>query len=106
MGLSIVSISQEIKELFKKPRLLIQYLILNFFLISVGVAAVVYSKKEILLEHTRVQSEQILNVGQALEGVDLPPKVEQKVDQLEQRAEQSLKGDETEDPKAQSSSAK
>lgn len=95
---------QEIKELFKKPRLLIQYLILNFFLISVGIAAVVYSKKEILLEHTKVQSEQILNVTQGLEGIDLPPKVETKVNQLQKGAERTLEGVVSEDPKAKSSS--
>ena len=57
---------QEIKDLLQRPRLLIQYLILNFFLISVGIAAVVYTKKVVILEHSRVQSEQILNVSRNL----------------------------------------
>lgn len=98
---------QEIKDLFQRPRLLIQYLILNFFLISVGVAAVVYTKKEMILEHSRVQSEQILNVSRKLDGVDLPRNVEKDINHLQQNAEQTLKeDDQSELPKTPASSAK
>lgn len=98
---------QEIKDLFQRPRLLIQYLILNFFLISVGVAAVVYTKKGVILEHSRVQSEQILNVSRKLDGVDLPRNVEKDINHLQQNAEQTLKeDDQSELPKTPASSAK
>lgn len=98
---------QEIKDLLQRPRLLIQYLILNFFLISVGVAAVVYTKKGVILEHSRVQSEQILNVSRKLDGVDLPRNVEKDINHLQQNAEQTLKqDDQSELPKTQASSAK
>ena len=98
---------QEIRDLFQRPRLLIQYLILNFFLISVGVAAVVYTKKEMILEHSRVQSEQILNVSRKLDGVDLPRNVEKDINHLQQNAEQTLKeDDQSELPKTPASSAK
>ena len=98
---------QEIKDLLQRPRLLIQYLILNFFLISVGVAAVVYTKKGVILEHSRVQSEQILNVSRKLDGVDLPHNVEKDINHLQQNAEQTLKEDNrSELPKTPASSAK
>ena len=98
---------QEIKDLFQRPRLLVQYLILNFFLISVGVVAVVYTKKVMILEHSRVQSEQILNVSRKLDGVDLPRNVEKDINHLQQNAEQTLKeDDQSELPKTPASSAK
>lgn len=98
---------QEIRDLFQRPRLLIQYLILNFFLISVGLAVVVYTKKEMILEHSRVQSEQILNVSRKLDGVDLPRNVEKDINHLQQNAEQTLKeDDQSELPKTPASSAK
>lgn len=98
---------QEIKDLFQRPRLLVQYLILNFFLISVGVAAVIYTKKGVILEHSRVQSEQILNVSRKLDGVDLPRNVEKDINHLQQNAEQTLKeDDQSELPKTPASSAK
>lgn len=91
---------QETKDLFQRPRLLIQYVVLNFFLISVGLAAVVYTKKELALEHSKTQSEQIINVGQQLRGVDLPPSVERN-------AEQTLSGvNQSENPKTGGSSSK
>lgn len=97
----------EIKDLLQRPRLLIQYLILNFLLISVGVAAVVYTKKGVILEHSRVQSEQILNVSRKLDGVDLPNNVEKDINHLQQNAEQTLKQDnQSELPKTPASSAK
>lgn len=98
---------QEIKDLFQRPRLLIQYVVLNFFLISVGLAAVVYTKKELALEHSKIQSEQIINVGQQLRGVDLPPNVERNINQLQRNAEQTLtEVDQSENPKTEGSSSK
>lgn len=98
---------REIKDLLQRPRLLIQYLILNFLLISVGAAAVVYTKKGVILEHSRVQSEQILNVSRELDGVDLPRNVQKDINHLQQNAEQTLKEDnQSELPKTPASSAK
>ena len=99
---------QEIKDLIHRPRLLIQYLVLNFFLISVGVAAVVYTKKEIVLEHTRVQSEQILKTTGKLDAVPLPANVETSVNRLKQGAEKTLEetGPATHAPKKTDSSDK
>ena len=97
---------QEIRELLQKPRLLLQYVILNFFLISLGVAAVVYTKKEMALEHARVQSEQIINTTEKLNGVDLPPSVERDVNRLQQGAETILREDTQTNPKAHGSSTK
>lgn len=98
---------QEIKDLLQRPRLLMQYVILNFFLISVGVAAVVYTKKEMVLEHQRMQSEQILDVSRKLDGVDLPKNLENDVDHLEQNAESTLKEtDDSDNPKTSASSTK
>ena len=82
---------QEIKDLVQKPRLLLQYVVLNFFLISVGLAAVMYIKKEAILEHQRTQGELIINVNRQLDGVDLPPKAERQLDELEHDAQKSLK---------------
>ena len=90
---------QETKDLFQRPRLLIQYVVLNFFLISVGLAAVVYTKKELALEHSKTQSEQIINVGQ--------PSVERNINQLQRNAEQTLSGvNQSENPKTGGSSSK
>lgn len=82
---------QEIKDLFQRPRLLLQYVVLNFFLISVGLAAVMYIKKESILEHQRTQGELIMNVNRQLDGVDLPPKAERDLNILQKDAEKSLK---------------
>lgn len=81
---------QEIKDLFHRPRLLIQYLVLNFFLISVGVASVMYTKKELVKEHTRVQSEQIIITAGKLDEVPLPKNVERSVNRLKAGAEKTL----------------
>lgn len=98
---------QETKDLFQRPRLLIQYVVLNFFLISVGLAAVVYTKKELALEHSKTQSEQIINVGRQLRGVDLPPSVERNINQLQRNAEQTLSEvNQPESPKTGGSSSK
>lgn len=99
---------QEIRDLFNNPRLLIQYVVLNFFLLSVGVAAVVYTKKEMALEQSRVQSQQILKTTGKLESVQLPENVEKSVTRLKEGAQQTLEetGPATSDPKVQGSSTK
>ena len=84
---------QEIKDLFNRPRLLIQYVVLNFFLISVGLAAVVYTKKEWVVEVNRVQSEQILTTADKLEKVELPANVEKSVNKLKEGAKKSLEAE-------------
>lgn len=63
---------KEIENLFNRPRLLVQYVVLNFFLISVGVAAVAYTRNELVVEQSKVQSEQTLNTG----GVSTDPKAQ------------------------------
>jgi uncharacterized membrane protein len=84
-----------------------QYVVLNFFLVSVGVAAVVYVKKELAVQHTIKQSEQILKVGEKLEKVDLPPSVEKDVRKLQKNAEKTLEqGNSTSTPPENQSSKK
>lgn len=78
---------QEIKKVFARPRLLVQYIVLNFFLVSVGGAAVVYIKKEALVSYQVQQNEMIVSLIKALDSVNLPVTVEQKVNNLEQSAE-------------------
>lgn len=93
---------KEIKDLFKRPRLLVQYAVLNFFLISVGVgvAAVTYTRNELVVEQSKVQSEKIISTTQSLENVHLPAHIKDDSLNLKQNAEQTLKVDGvTTDPK-------
>ena len=53
------------------------------------------------------QSEQIINVGRQLRGVDLPPSVERNINQLQRNAEQTLSEvNQPENPKTGGSSSK
>jgi hypothetical protein len=78
---------QEIKDHWPRPRLLVQYVVLNFFLLSVGGAAVVYIKNEALTTYQQKQNELIIEVSKDLDKVTLPARVEEKVDALELNAE-------------------
>ena len=91
---------KEIEDLFNRPRLLVQYAVLNFFLISVGVAAVTYTRNELVVEQSKVQSEKIISTTQSLENVHLPAHIKDDIINLKQNAEQTLKVDGvTTDPK-------
>lgn len=89
---------QAIKDVLKRPRLVIQYCILNFFLLSVGLAAVVYIQKEALENYQQYQNQLILHVSKDLNKVDLPARTEDDVRKLQLNAEvkvgdQSVKTD-------------
>lgn len=74
-------LTHEIKGLLHNPRLLFQYAILNFFLISVGTAAVVYIKKEAVIEYQVKQGEQI---GRAVDGLSQSKTPDQSKDNLKE----------------------
>lgn len=66
-------LAREMRDLMKNPKLLLQYLILNFFLLAVGLAAVVYIRKEAVIDYQKGQAIIIQGATGNLKDRRLPP---------------------------------
>lgn len=80
---------RDVTSVLKRPRLMLQYVILNFFLLSVGTAAVVYVKKETIIQYQQGKTEIILNAAKNLDHFDLPEPLESDVDRIRSAAVES-----------------
>lgn len=87
-----MGLTQEIKNLWLRPRLLLQYVVLSFLLVAAGSFAVTYSKKEAVVEFHQAQSEKVLDVSEKLIALDLPKPVEKDVKELKESATVQIEG--------------
>lgn len=79
----------DVRSVLKRPSLLLQYAVLNFFLLSVSTAAVVYIKKEAVIEYQQGKAEIILNAAKNLNHFDLPGPLNTDVDHIVRAATES-----------------